>query len=157
METELSFSTSFHPQTNGQTEWMNVLLEIYLRHYLSANQKNWAKLLDIARFPYNLQKSEALGTSPFEVVTGQQPLTLHSMASGYRDSSPAAFKLAKGWQEKQDMARSYFAKASKKMKKWADAKRRPLEFEKRELVMVKLLPHQSRRFAKVHKGVSKAL
>ena len=53
------------------------------------------------------------------------------------------------------MARAYLAKASKKMKKWADAKRQPLEFEEGELVMVKLLPHQSRRFAKVHKGFIK--
>ena len=44
-------------------------------------------------------------------------------------------------EEKTDMTRAYLAKASKKMKKWADAKRRPLEFEEGDLVMVKLLAH----------------
>jgi hypothetical protein len=39
------------------------------------------------------------------------------------------------------------------MKKWVDAKRRHLEFEEGDLVMMKLFPHQSRRFAKVHKGL----
>ena len=48
MGSELHFSTSFHPQMNGQTERVNALLELYLRHFVSANQKDWAKLLDIA-------------------------------------------------------------------------------------------------------------
>ena len=150
---ELNFSTSFHPQTDGQTERVNALLELYLRHYVSANQQDWAKYLDIAQFSYNLQKSESTGLSPFELATGQQPLTPHTLAVGYQGPSPAAFKFAKGWHEKSDLAKAYLAKAAKKMKKWADAKRRHLEFEEGDLVMVKLLPHQSRRFAKVHKGL----
>ena len=72
---ELQFSTSFHPQTDGQTERINALLECYLRHYVSANQKDWAKLLDIAQFSYNLQRIEATGRSPFELATWQQPNT----------------------------------------------------------------------------------
>ena len=46
--TDLKFSTSFHLQTNGQTERINSLLEMYLRHYVSAHQRDWAKLLDVA-------------------------------------------------------------------------------------------------------------
>ena len=49
MGLELHFSTSFHPQADGQTERVNALLELYLRHFVSANQKDWAKLLDRAR------------------------------------------------------------------------------------------------------------
>ncbi|KAE8691860.1 Detected protein of unknown function [Hibiscus syriacus] len=52
--TELNFSTSFHPQTDEQTERVNTLLECYLRHFMSANQQDWAKLLDVAQFSYNL-------------------------------------------------------------------------------------------------------
>jgi hypothetical protein len=46
--TDLNFSTSFHPQSDGQTERFNGLLELYLRHYVSAHQRDWAKLLDVA-------------------------------------------------------------------------------------------------------------
>ncbi|KAE8675250.1 hypothetical protein F3Y22_tig00111689pilonHSYRG00081 [Hibiscus syriacus] len=71
----LNFSTSVHPQTNGQTERVNALVETYLRHYVSATQRDWPKLLDVAQFSYNLQSSEATNQSSFEIVTGQQPFT----------------------------------------------------------------------------------
>ena len=52
--TKLHFSTSFHSQTDGQTERVNALLKCYLRHYVSAHQKDWSRLLDMAQFSYNL-------------------------------------------------------------------------------------------------------
>ncbi|RVX18881.1 Transposon Tf2-12 polyprotein [Vitis vinifera] len=95
MGSELHFSTSFHPQTDGQTERVNALLELYLRHFVSANQKDWAKLLDVAQFSYNLQRSEATNKSPFELATGQQPLTPHTLTIGYTGKSPTAFQVRK--------------------------------------------------------------
>lgn len=80
-------------------------------------------------------------------------MTPHTLAMGYKGPSSAAFKFAKGWHEKANMARAQLVKVTKRMKKWVDKKRRHLEFNEGDLVMVKLLPHQSRRFAKVHKGL----
>ena len=88
MGSELHFSTSFHPQTDGQTERVNALLELYLRHFVSANQRDWARLLDKAQFSYNLQRSEATNKSPFELATEQQPLTPHTLTIGYTGRSP---------------------------------------------------------------------
>jgi hypothetical protein len=48
MGSDLKFSTSYHPQTDGQTEKVNILLEDYLRHYASTSQKNWLELLEVA-------------------------------------------------------------------------------------------------------------
>ena len=59
----------------------------------------------------------------------------------YSSRSPPAFKLAKEWKEQADIARAYLEKASKRMKKWADKKRRPMEFKEGDKVLVKLYAH----------------
>ncbi|GKV33019.1 hypothetical protein SLEP1_g41575 [Rubroshorea leprosula] len=153
MGSDLHFSTSFHPQTDGQTERVNALLELYLRHFVSANQHDWAKLLDVAQFSFNLQRSEATQQSPFEITTGQQPLPPHYVTRGYTGASPAAYNWAKDWQKQLDVAKVYLDKASKKMKKWADKERRPLEFQVGDLVMVKLPAQQFKAYRQVHKGL----
>ena len=67
---ELKFSTANHPQTDGQTERINGLLEEYLRHYVMATQKNWVDLLVTAQLSYNLHRSSTTGMSPFELAMG---------------------------------------------------------------------------------------
>ena len=59
----------------------------------------------------------------------------------------------KEWHEQADMARASLDKATKKMKKWADEKRRRVEFNVGDQVMVKLLPQQFKSLRKVHKGL----
>lgn len=83
MGSDLHFSTRIHPQIDGQTERANALLELYSRHFVSANQRDWAKLHDVAQFSYNLQRSESTNKSPFELATGQQPLTPQTLVTKY--------------------------------------------------------------------------
>ena len=45
---KLKFSTANHPQTDGQTERTNAVLEEYLRHFVTASQTDWLELLDAA-------------------------------------------------------------------------------------------------------------
>ncbi|KAL6344202.1 hypothetical protein AAG906_035427 [Vitis piasezkii] len=82
--------------TRKQIERVNALLELYLRHFMSVNQKEWAKLLDVTQFSYNLQRSETTNKSPFKLAIGQQPLTPHTLPIGYTRRSSAALKFAKG-------------------------------------------------------------
>jgi hypothetical protein len=60
-----NLSTAFHPQTDGQTEHVNSVLEQYLRGYCNYQQDNWAELLSMAEFSYNNKVSATTGISPF--------------------------------------------------------------------------------------------
>lgn len=70
---EARFSTPFHPQTDGQTERFNAVMEQYLRCYVNYLQDDWAKWLSLAEFSANNQASETLGMSPFFANYGFDP------------------------------------------------------------------------------------
>ncbi|RVW18515.1 Retrovirus-related Pol polyprotein from transposon 17.6 [Vitis vinifera] len=126
---ELKFSTANHPQTDGKMERINALLEEYLRHYVTATQKNWVDLMDTTQLCYNLQRSSTTGMSPFELAIGVQPrMPLEVAKQKTGGSSSAAYKLAQSRQEMFDEARDSLEKAARRMKKYADRDRRPLEF-----------------------------
>ena len=64
-------STSFHPQTAGQTERVNAILEKYLRGYINYQQDNWTEILTMAEFAYNTTVSVTMGIMPFFALYGQ--------------------------------------------------------------------------------------
>lgn len=63
--TRLKMSTAFHPQTDGQTERVNQVLEQYLRIFCSYQQDDWSSLLPRAAFAYNNSYHSAIKMSPF--------------------------------------------------------------------------------------------
>ncbi|KAG8935233.1 hypothetical protein FRC01_005489 [Tulasnella sp. 417] len=66
-------STSYHPQTNGQTERTNQTLETYLRAYCSYQQDNWADLLPLAEFSFNNTSNSSTKQTPFFANFGYHP------------------------------------------------------------------------------------
>jgi transposase InsO family protein len=66
-------STAFHPQTDGQTERMNQVLEHYLRTYTNMRQDDWASLLTTAQFAANNAVNASIGTTPFRALMGFNP------------------------------------------------------------------------------------
>ncbi|KAK2970043.1 hypothetical protein RJ640_014983 [Escallonia rubra] len=142
---QLSMSSSYHPESDGQMERFNSMLEEYLRHFVSATQKNWVKLLDVAQLCFNSRKSSSTGKSAFEIVNGQQPLLPHTVNVPNAGKSPRAISFSEEWRQNIDLAHSYLEKAARRMKKHADKNRRSQEFNVGDKVMVKLLP-QDRKF-----------
>ena len=71
--TKLMFSTSHHPQTDGQTEVTNRTLGTLLRGLVSKTQKDWDIRLCHAEFAYNRSPSSTTQRSPFEIVYGINP------------------------------------------------------------------------------------
>src|SRR3569833_74289 len=66
--TQLRMSTAYHPQSDGQTERMNRLLQDYLRHYVSPFHDDWEDYLCMAEFAINNAKNESTGDTPFKMV-----------------------------------------------------------------------------------------
>ena len=66
-------STPFHPQTNGQTEWLNQTIEAHLRAFFSKEQDDWVRLLPMAEFTYNNSTTMGNGMSPFYANYGFHP------------------------------------------------------------------------------------
>jgi hypothetical protein len=81
------FSTAFHPQTDGQTERVNSILEQYLRCYIDYQQSNWKDYLCIAQFAYNNTKHSTTQFSPFEIILGYHPtLSIHMNPATINDT-----------------------------------------------------------------------
>ena len=74
IQTKYRLSIAFYPQTDGQTECQNQILEYYLRTYCSDKQDNQAILLLIAKFTYRQSKYSTIGCSPFKVYYRYDPI-----------------------------------------------------------------------------------
>ena len=73
--TKLLFSTTCHPQTDGQTEVVNRTLSTLLRTIIQKNLKNWEDCLPFIEFAYNWNVHSTTNFSPFEIVCGFNPPT----------------------------------------------------------------------------------
>jgi hypothetical protein len=68
--TKLLFSTTCHPQTDGQTEVVNHTLSTMLWAVLKTNLKLWEECLPHIEFAYNRSVHSTMKVSPFQVVYG---------------------------------------------------------------------------------------
>ena len=71
--TSVLFSTTNHPQTDGQTERTNRILNELLRNYTNNDIFEWDKWLSVAEFAYNSSHQLSIGMSPFELCYGYLP------------------------------------------------------------------------------------
>jgi len=69
---ETRLSTAFHPQIDGQMEWMNQELEQYLRFFVDHRQKDWPEWLASAEFVVNNKVHTATKVSPFMANYGRE-------------------------------------------------------------------------------------
>ena len=70
--TKLIRSSAYHPQTDGQTERVNQILEDMLRACAIDCGKNWDKHLSLAEFAYNNSYQSSLKMAPFEALYGRR-------------------------------------------------------------------------------------
>src|SRR5882724_6149363 len=78
LDMKLHFTSGYHPEGDGQTEWTNQTLEQYLRVYCNYQQDNWSELLPLSEFTYNNTPSATTGITPFFANKGYHPnLAVH--------------------------------------------------------------------------------
>nr|AAL77129.1 Putative polyprotein [Oryza sativa]AAP52413.1 retrotransposon protein, putative, Ty3-gypsy subclass [Oryza sativa Japonica Group] len=70
--TRLNFIIAYHPQTDGQTERVNQILEDMLRACALDFGGAWDKSLPYAKFSYNNNYQDSLQMAPFETLYGRK-------------------------------------------------------------------------------------
>ena len=73
MKIDMRLSTAFHPETDGQTERVNAIMEQHLRAYVSYLQDDWVEYLFLAEFAGNNLVSDTTTMSPFYANLGYHP------------------------------------------------------------------------------------
>lgn len=80
--TQLNFSSAYHPETDGQTERVNQILEDMLRMYIMDRQNKWEEYLHLVEFAYNNGYHSSIGMAPFQALYGRpcrMPLSLDNL------------------------------------------------------------------------------
>lgn len=114
-------STSYHPQTDGQTERINQIVEQYLRFYLNYQQDNWVELLPLAQFAYNSARTSTTEKSPFFANYGYEPQAYHEQLAG--PEAPKATKTAHDIKTIQREIQQQLLFIQDRMAKYANRKR----------------------------------
>jgi len=70
--TSLARSTAYHPQTSGQTERLNQVLEDMLRACVLSSKGSWESWLPLAEFSYNNSYRESIKIAPFDALYGRR-------------------------------------------------------------------------------------
>ena len=68
LDTKLNFSTTYHPQADGQIERVNQVLQDILRMYVRNHPKKWEEYMHLVEFAYNNHYKASTKLSPFEIL-----------------------------------------------------------------------------------------
>lgn len=154
--TKLLFSSAYHPETDGQTERVNRVLEDYLRLYVAADQSDWAELLPIAELCYNNAYHSSLGMSPFEALMGRNPRMPDTFAPlQWQSVSLEEYQVTQ--REAWERAKVSLKQSQDRYKAVADLRRTEVHYEVGDLVWLKtenmrLPPHLSHKLASPYIG-----
>ena len=143
-DTTLKFSSSFHPQTDGQIEVVNRSLGDMLRCLVGVKQGVWDLILLITEFVYNNSVNRSTGKSPFQIVNGYSPCTpidLVPLPPHMQVSEPVE-NFAKHIHDLHVEIRRKISLSNEEYKLAVDVHHRSKEFNVGEYVMVRIRPER---------------
>ncbi|PKU79050.1 hypothetical protein MA16_Dca000394 [Dendrobium catenatum] len=138
--TKLQFSSTAHPQTDGQTETVNRSLSSLLRCFVGKNLKQWDLILPQIEFAFNRSVNQATGHSPFHIVYGVNPTSPFDLIPQIqkqqysKEGEQRSKEIKKLHQEVQDL----ITKHNQKCQKAANKTRKYVRFNEGDRVWIRL-------------------
>eukprot|EP00253_Pinus_taeda_P012907 PITA_12907 len=140
--TQLNLSTTYHPDTDGQTERVNQVLEDMLRMYVMDQQSHWEKYLSLIEFAYNNNYQSSIRMPPFEALHGRPCRTLLSWDM-LEDRMIVGPELIQEMEEQVKQIRQRLKEAQDRQKSYVDAHRTDRKYEVGDQVFVRIKPNKS--------------
>ncbi|GJU19323.1 putative reverse transcriptase domain-containing protein [Tanacetum coccineum] len=136
---KLHMSTAFHPQTDGQSERTIQTLEDMLRACVIDFGGNWDDHLPLVEFAYNNSYHASIKMPPYEMLYGRRcrtPVCWDEVGSRELASTDVVLATT----EKIETIRERLKAAQDRWKSYANNRRRPIEFNVGDFVMLKVSP-----------------
>ncbi len=125
LEINVSLTSGYHPQSNGQAERLNQELVRFLRSYCSKNQLDWSRYLMWAEYAQNSLQKPATRLTPFQCILGfQPPLFPWSGKPTNVPSVPSVNDWIQRSEETWDQAHKHLRQAVRRQQTQADRHRR---------------------------------
>ncbi|GJX75856.1 putative reverse transcriptase domain-containing protein [Tanacetum coccineum] len=137
--TRLDMSSAYHPQTDGQSERTIQTLEDMLRACVIDFGGSWDTHLPLAEFSYNNSYHSSIRCAPFEALYGRKcrsPILWAEIG----ESSLIGPELVQEMTDKVVLIKEKLKAARDRLKSYVDNRRKPLEFEIGDRVMLKVSP-----------------
>ncbi|GKC47683.1 putative reverse transcriptase domain-containing protein [Tanacetum coccineum] len=137
--TNLDMSTAYHPETDGQSERTIQTLEDMLRACVIDFGKGWVKHLPLAEFSYNNSYHASIKAAPYEALYGRKCRSPVCWAE-VGEAQLTGPEMIQETTEKIVLIKQKIQAAQDRQKSYADLKRKPMEFEVGDRVMLKVSP-----------------
>ncbi|KAI3776024.1 hypothetical protein L1987_45784 [Smallanthus sonchifolius] len=137
--TRLDLSTAYHPQTDGQTERTIQTLKDMLRACVIDFGGNWDSHISLIEFSYNNSYHTSINMAPFEALYGRKcrsPICWNDIG----ETQITGPELIQETSDKIIQLRDNIRVARSRQKSYADKRRKPLEFQVGDLVLLKVSP-----------------
>ncbi|GJV26140.1 putative reverse transcriptase domain-containing protein [Tanacetum coccineum] len=137
--TNLDMSTAYHPQTDGQSERTIQTLEDMLRACVIDFGKGWVNHLPLVEFSYNNSYHASIKAAPFEALYGRKcrsPVCWTEVG----EAQILGPELIQETTEKIVQIKQRMQAARDRQKSYADLKRKPMDFQVGDNVMLKVSP-----------------
>nr|GEW76304.1 putative reverse transcriptase domain-containing protein [Tanacetum cinerariifolium] len=137
--TRLDMSTAYHPETDGQSERTIQTLEDMLRACVIDFGKCWERHLPLVEFSYNNSYHASIKATPFEALYGRKCRS-HVYWAEVGDTQLTGPEIIQETTEKIVQIKQRLQAAHDRQKSYADVRRKPLEFQVSDKVMLKISP-----------------